>query len=182
MTLMFLLGISQYSIKSIWSSPMYCWALSVALAKQMTLFQKLVQLPLDLAKYRIPQMQYGEFICPTVFSFCRYKDSTWGNAYWLRVMILPCMEFSLHVFWEKSAGSLSRRRGKYKNQGFMAVLFKVHWIRSPTQCQLLHLNVFTLDLPRLRRVSKTLEVKVWSSQSAVTTISSETLINVLTVS
>ena len=116
-TLMFLLGICQYSIRSTWSSPMYCWALSAALAKQMTLFQKLVQLPLDLAKYRMPQVQYGEFICPTVFSFCRYKDSTWGNAYWPRVMILSCMEFSLHVFWEKSAGSLSRRGVNIKIKG-----------------------------------------------------------------
>ena len=65
--------------------------------------------PLDMAKYTLPQMEYGEFICPSVFSLCRSNDSTCAC---LRVTLLSYVEFSFHVFFlEKSVGSLSRMKG-----------------------------------------------------------------------
>ena len=88
----------------------------------------------------------------------------------LHGVLTPCL------LGEVSRISFQDEGVNIKNQGCMVVLFKVHWIRSPVQCQLLHLIVFTLAFPSLQRVSKTPEAKVWFFLGAIQTISSEMLL------
>ena len=67
-----------------------------------------------------------------------------GDASVLCGILIPCF-----FFGEVSRLSFQDEGINVKVQGFMVFLFKVNWIRSPAQCKLLNLNLFTLELPHL---------------------------------
>ena len=105
---------------------------------------------LDLAKYRLLQIEYGNFsICPAVFFLCRYNDSNMCMSE--GDVSVPHGVLPPHLLGEVSRISFQDKGVNIKAQVFIVILFKVCWIRSPAHCQLSHLNVFTLALPLLMK-------------------------------